>query len=161
VGTIVNDDENVIFLFGFLIWFLLSCSTKDSSSLPGERYEDSNMPCEIDEDEVQGLEDDEAEVEVEVKVREAVKAGKNILEDSRGLLDVEYDLRPTPLLLPFSPLPRLFLWKSIYRFSLLFVNLSNEPNTPRESEILSSGEPSSGNPPKSPSAASGKVLLTV
>jgi hypothetical protein len=38
--------------------------------------------------------------------------------------------------------------------------LSNDPNTPRESEILSSGESSSGNLPRDPSAASGNVLLT-
>jgi uncharacterized protein YdeI (YjbR/CyaY-like superfamily) len=81
----VNDDEKVTFLFGFLIWFwfLLLRSIKDSSSLAGERCEDSNMPLKIDGEEVQGVEEEEAKVEagVEVKVGEAVEEGNNTIGD--------------------------------------------------------------------------------
>jgi hypothetical protein len=80
----VNDDEKVTILFGFLIWFwfLLLRAITDSSSLAGERCEDSNMPLKIDGVEVQGVEEEEAKVAAEVKVREAVEEGNNTLEDS-------------------------------------------------------------------------------
>ena len=78
------------------------------------------------------------------KIGEAAE-GKEELE-----VEVEYDRFP----FSFPDLNLFCRWWSIYRFSLLFVNLSKEPKTSEESEIVSKAESSSS----CDSSFSGNVL---